>query len=228
MDTTRRKVLQLAAGSIVAGGGLAGLAMAHSDLPRPPGALSEPEFLARCQRCMRCVDACQPGALSVGHLIDGIANIGTPVLIIDKCIQCMDCMRACPSGALAKVSKKELRMGVAVINEETCVSYLKKRRCKTCVDACRDFKAITLKDKRFPVINAEKCTGCGACVRRCPERAKGAIKLDVTQARRFDPPEEKIIAKLESRTEPADAITLRDWLVKRIETLSSTYGIKLR
>ncbi len=228
MDSTRRKFLQIAAGGILTGGGLASLALAKGDLPRPPGSLSEPEFLARCQRCMRCVDACQPGALSIGHLTDGIANIGTPVLIIDKCIQCMDCARVCPSGAIAKISKKEVRMGVAIINEKTCLTYRKKRRCKTCVDACRDFKAITLKDKRYPVVNAEKCTGCGACVRRCPERQKGAIVLDVSQAKRFDPPKERFIAKLESRTEPADQLTLRDWIQKRVETLATTYGIKLR
>ena len=134
MDRTRRKVLQVVAGALVAGGGLAGVAHGRADLPRPPGAIMEPDFLARCQRCMRCVDACQPAALEVGHLGDGLGNVGTPILLIDKCIQCMDCARACPSGAITKVSKKELRMGVAIIHEDLCVTYLKKRRCKTCFE----------------------------------------------------------------------------------------------
>ena len=229
MDSTRRKFLQIAAGGILAGGGLAGMALARGDLPRPPVALTETEFLARCQRCMRCVDACQPGALTVGHLMNGISNIGTPILIIDKCIQCMDCMRACPSGALAKVSKTELRMGVAVIDEKVCLTYRKKRRCKTCADACREFKAITVQKKGypFPTVVADKCTGCGACVRRCPEKDKHAIYLDLSQAKRFDPPRGAFVAELESRTEPPNPIlTLKEWIYRRVETLANTYGLK--
>ncbi|MBQ9453615.1 MAG: 4Fe-4S dicluster domain-containing protein [Desulfovibrio sp.] len=226
MDCTRRKFLQVAAGTVIVGGGLAGSAQGGSDLPRPPGAITEPDFLARCQRCMRCVDACQPAALSVAHFFDGIRNVGTPVLLIDKCIQCMDCVRACPSGALSKVSKTELRMGVAVIDEATCVTYLKKRRCKTCVDACREFKAITLKDRRYPVVNAEKCTGCGACLRRCPERDKGAITMDISKIKRFDPPAERVMVRQESRTEEVPATPLGEWFAKRMETLAQVYGIK--
>ena len=171
----------------------------------------------------------QPGALTVGHLMNGISNIGTPILIIDKCIQCMDCMRACPSGALAKVSKTELRMGVAVIDEKVCLTYRKKRRCKTCADACREFKAITVQKKGypFPTVNADKCTGCGACVRRCPEKDKHAIYLDLSQAKRFDPPRGAFVAELESRTEPPNPIlTLKEWIYRRVETLANTYGLK--
>ena len=228
MDSSRRKFLQIAAGGIVAAGGLVGLAQGHADLPRPPGALKEDAFLSRCQRCMRCVDACQPGALHIGHLGDGIANIGTPVLDIDKCIQCMDCMRACPSGALVKVSKNELRMGVAVIDEKLCLTYRKKRRCKTCADACREFKAITVEKKGypFPKVNAEKCTGCGACVRRCPEKDNHAIWLDLSKATHYDPPQDRMLARLESRTEaPNPILTPREWIARRVETLAKTYGL---
>ena len=128
MDETRRKLLHLAATTALVGTGLTLASTEAKALIRPPGALKEEAFLARCARCMRCVNACQPAALKLAHLFDGFKNIGTPVLDIDKCIQCMDCVRVCPSGALSPVSKKDLRMGVAVINESTCVTYLKKRR----------------------------------------------------------------------------------------------------
>lgn len=226
MEYTRRKFLQVATGAVAVGGCLVGIAHGADNLPRPPGAITEPDFLARCQRCMRCVDACQPAALMVGHLLDGIRNVGTPILVIDKCIQCMDCIRACPSGALSKVRKTDLRMGVAVINESTCVTYLKKRRCKTCVDACRDFKAITLKDRRYPVVNSEKCTGCGACLRRCPERENGAITMDISKIKRFDPPADRLLAHLENRTDEVPPTPFSEWFAKRLETLGQVYGIK--
>ncbi|MBQ5727472.1 MAG: 4Fe-4S dicluster domain-containing protein [Mailhella sp.] len=228
MDCDRRKFLQVVAGTVVVGGGLsgmAGLASGKDDLLRPPGAITEPDFLARCQRCMRCIDACEPAALQVAHITDGIANVGTPILDIYKCIQCMDCMRVCPSGALAKVAEKELRMGVVVIHKDACLTYLNKRRCKICVDACREFKAIKLEKRRWPVVDAKKCTGCGACLRRCPETERGALTVDTSKIKRFDPPKEKVLEKLESRTEVIPQKTFSEWFSKRMEKLGQAYGL---
>ena len=226
MDSKRRKILQVVAGTVVTGGVLTALPRAHGQLNRPPGALTEPEFLARCQRCMRCVDACYPTALGVGHLSDGIENVGTPVLPDpSKCIWCMECVRACPSGALAKVSKTEVSMGVVRIEESKCLAYLKKRRCNDCEKACRDRKAISMKDRRYPVIDPEKCNGCGACLRRCPALKDGAMWLDVTLAKRFDPPAARVLAKLESRTEPEPRPPLAEWARKRLKTLAETYDL---
>lgn len=226
MDGNRRKFLQIIAGGIVSGGVLGVLPRARAELPRPPGALVEPEFLARCQRCMRCIDVCQPKALSLAHPGSGFAAIGTPVLDYSKCIQCMECIRTCPSGALAKVPKEELRMGLAVIEQSNCLAYLKKRRCQDCFKACREQKAITMEKKRFPVIDPEKCNGCGACVRRCPEAEKGAITVDVSHAKRFEPQPERFIARLENRTEAVESPSLTEWIRKRLTTLAQTYGQK--
>ncbi len=226
MDGNRRKFLQIVAGGIVSGGVLGMLPRARIKLPRPPGALVEPEFLARCQRCMRCIDACQPTALSLAHPGAGFAAIGTPVLDYSKCILCMECIRICPSGALAKVAKEELHMGLAVIEQSKCLAYLKKRRCQDCFKACRELKAITMEKKRFPVIDPDKCNGCGACVRRCPEMEKGAIVVDVSYAKRFEPQPERFIARLESRTEVVAPPSLFEWFQKRLITLAQTYGLK--
>ena len=42
-------------------------------------------------------------------------------------------------------------------------------RLGTCVKSCR-FSAITLNADRLPVVDEEKCTGCGQCAASCPKK----------------------------------------------------------
>ncbi len=60
-----------------------------------------------------------------------------------------------------------------------------------CSDACQ-FEAIVMVNN-FPVIDPEKCVGCGACVKTCP---KGIIKLIPKDARVFKPCSTKDGAKV--------------------------------
>ena len=45
---------------------------------RPPGALGEKEFLARCIRCLRCVNACPNSAIIVLDDSFGPQSLNTP------------------------------------------------------------------------------------------------------------------------------------------------------
>ena len=49
----------------------------------------------------------------------------------------------------------------------------------TCVRAC-PFDAITMGDNGLPVIDREKCTGCGKCTRECPKKVLGLRSLKET------------------------------------------------
>jgi ferredoxin-type protein NapG len=75
---------------------------------RPPGALSETEFLKTCYRCGSCMDACKPRAIKVLQDNDEEMS-GTPYLDPDlqACELCSDvpCVHACPSGALRNAHK---------------------------------------------------------------------------------------------------------------------------
>ena len=74
------------------------------------------------------------------------------------------------------------------------------------------------------MVNADKCNGCGACLRRCPEREQRAITIDVSRAKRFDPPAKRFLAAVEDRTDPVPPVSFGEWFAKRLETLGQVYG----
>src|SRR5690606_34520826 len=84
---------------------------------RPPGALSEDEFLAACVRCGLCVRACPYDTLHLATLGDEAA-LGTPYFIAREtpCYMCADvpCAKACPTGALDRniANIRDADMGV--------------------------------------------------------------------------------------------------------------------
>jgi len=224
MRISRRVLLQLLVSGAVSGGvlGLTALGRAQ-DLVRPPGAVAEPDFLALCARCQRCLDACAPLAIHPAPISSGLANLGTPVLETNKCVLCMECLRACPTGALSKIPKKEVFLGTAVIDKSICVAWLKTRRCKECEKAC-PLRAVNMKEGRFPEIVAEKCNGCGLCMRRCPTEPK-SITISPEGARRTERPKERFLVALEDRVEPYEVAPppYAAWFKDRLEKLSDLY-----
>ncbi len=194
-------------------------------LPRPPASLVEDEFLKHCTRCSRCIDICPADALHPASIFDGIANLGTPVLDWPKCILCMECIRTCPTGAIKKVAEEEMDIGNAVINHDTCLAWIKKRRCRNCYKVCK-YDAIEMKDRRYPIVIEDKCTGCGACVERCPTDPK-AIVVNYNKVKRFQPSEKLFALKHEDNVGPYEfpPPSFGEWLSKRIKKLARSYGL---
>ncbi|MDR1855957.1 MAG: 4Fe-4S dicluster domain-containing protein [Desulfovibrio sp.] len=226
---SRRTFLQIG-GAGIAAAGLTAIAASTGEAapPRPPGALEEGAFLARCARCMRCVDACIPLALRPGGWLDGGRNLGTPVLDPAKCIFCMECVRTCPTGALEKIPKAEVDIGEIVIVQDVCLAWRKTRRCDICFKAC-PAKAITMQDRRFPVLSKpEKCNGCGICVRRCPEA--GSILMTDKGANRPAPPPGHLLTHLEDRVGPYEIAPppWSQWFQNRLLTLAQHFGLASR
>lgn len=159
---------------------------------RPPGAADEEEFLALCTRCGKCNLACPYDSIKMGKEDFGL-GLGTPYLDVREspCMLCEDfpCVEACPTEALSGIEKRQdVDMGVAVINEETCIAY-QGMRCEVCYRVCPFIdEAITI-DYRLrqgdnihaifaPVINPDKCVGCGICVERCVVNDPVPIKVE--------------------------------------------------
>jgi ferredoxin-type protein NapG len=193
-------------------------------LPRPPGALVEPEFLKACARCYQCIDICPADALHPASILDGMANIGTPALEWKKCIMCMECIKICPTGAIQKIAKSEMDIGNAVIARETCLQWSGKEACDKCFRACR-YKAILLDEKKNPTVVEGNCNGCGACERRCPVKPIKSITVIYDKVKRFDPPKERILVRSEDRTGAEGERKFFDWFEARIQSLAERYGL---
>lgn len=147
---------------------------------RPPGALSEAEFLSACVKCGLCVQACPYDILKLATLDEPVPT-GTPFFIArdNPCEMCIDipCIKACPTEALdhSLTNINEAEMGLAAfINPETCFA-VQGTACRACHMVCpiKD-TAITMtqmrdKDKIFfqPTVNSSFCTGCGKCEEAC-------------------------------------------------------------
>lgn len=167
-------LLPLATETTAAGAGKAPL--------RPPGALSESEFLARCIRCQRCIDACPNQAILPLDDSFGPRSALTPGIQARRqsCMLCnkvegetLKCTEACPSGALQLIQKdpqviqEKVAMGVAEIDLALCYSY-NSWSCGACFRACPfPERAMTLGLWERPEVNPDACVGCGCCERAC-------------------------------------------------------------
>jgi ferredoxin-type protein NapG len=207
MSATRREFLKnaIATGATaITCGGVAGLCVddgSASAAPlRPPGAMPEAEFLARCIRCLRCVEACPNNAIISLDDSLGRRRRNTPAIKARRqaCMLCnkiegeyLKCTQACPSGALRPVRRdsrsirSNVKMGVAEIDLALCYSY-NNWSCGACYRACPfPGQAMSIGMWERPEVNAEVCVGCGSCERACiryPQairvRPSGHVKAD--------------------------------------------------
>ena len=134
---------------------------------RPPWALPEVDFASRCTRCDACVRACPEQVLVRGG--DGLPRF---VATSGECTFCGDCVQACESAALDASILPPWELGARV--GDGCLSA-RGVVCASCREACPETAIHVAPGARGPaVIDAERCTGCGACVGICPA---GAIAL---------------------------------------------------
>lgn len=165
--------------------------------PRPPGARAGLAFDATCIKCGVCLEACPYGTLRLATVGEGPA-LGTPYFEprAVPCYMCPDvpCAKACPTGALDRGIKSinDARMGLAVIDPETCLSW-QGLRCEVCFRVCpvRE-QAISVQPHPrqiskhavfVPVVHADACTGCGLCTHACPTEVSSINVVDPAKVR---------------------------------------------
>ena len=135
---------------------------------RPPYGLDESLFQSECVTCesKACVASCDEEIILIGG--DGI-----PMLNFSKsgCTFCEDCASACEPNVLSleNVHTSEQLNATFRISTEGCVAH-NGVICFSCKEPCID-DAILFNGLFNPVIDMDRCTGCGFCLGRCPTQA---------------------------------------------------------
>lgn len=133
---------------------------------RPPGAVDEREFLARCIRCGECMKVCPNNALQPAVTQAGVEGLWTPVLVprIGYCEQsCVLCSQVCPTGAIRKITEKDrlgvgkrpVKLGTAFYDHGRCLPWAMQTPCIVCEEFCPTSpKAIWVEEVEVPVRDA--------------------------------------------------------------------------
>jgi polyferredoxin len=167
----------------------------HERLIRPPAALDEKQFLARCIRCGECMQVCPNNALHPAFSEAGWEGLWTPVLVprVGYCEpNCTLCGQVCPTGAIWAFTAQEkaasIRLGTAFYDRGRCLPWAMASDCIVCEEWCPTSpKAVYLRSAevtdaagntrqiRQPYIDPSHCIGCGACEYACPVRDRPAV-----------------------------------------------------
>ena len=145
---------------------------------RPPYGLDESLFQSECVACesKSCVTSCAEEIIVIQ--VDG-----TPGLDFSKsgCTFCKDCASVCEPGVLNLENRhtSEQLNATFRISTEGCVAH-HGVICFSCKEPCID-DAILFNGMFNPVIDIERCTGCGFCMGRCPTQAIEYTATPITQ-----------------------------------------------
>ena len=155
-DLSRRGLILAGGGLLLASmwgvGGLAG-ANRNAGLIRPPGALDEERFLARCLRCGQCMRICPANIIQPALLEAGVQGLWTPAINYrisrSGCLpNCIACGQVCPTAAIRPLSLEEkqgagefaaqgpIRMGTAFVDRGRCLPWAMDRPCLVCHELC--------------------------------------------------------------------------------------------
>jgi len=176
----------------------------HERLLRPPGAVDEEFFLARCIRCGECMKVCPNNALQPAFSQAGIEGFWTPVLVprTGYCeTSCVLCSQVCPTGAIWEITSREkawsvevdsatkpIRLGTAFYDRGRCLPWAMATDCIVCEEWCptspkaiyfRSAEVIdaggNAKQVKQPYLDPSRCVGCGACEHACPVQDRPAV-----------------------------------------------------
>ena len=178
----------------------------HREKPiTPPGSLSIQHLRTHCTACQLCINACPNDVLRPSSSLDHFMQ---PEVSFERGYcrpECTRCSEVCPTSAIQPVTIEErtaIQVGHAVWTRELCVPVKDGKPCGLCSRKCpagaiqmvplqagvhRDGRRWLDADNKeiprdkvllIPVVNEEKCIGCGACENLCPSNPLSAIHVE--------------------------------------------------
>lgn len=168
----------------------------------PPGSQSASNMYQHCTACQLCVSNCPNQVLRPST---DLSHFMQPESSYEKGYcrpECTVCSDVCPVGAIKPISVEEkasTQVGHAVWIRENCVVLTDEVTCGNCARHCPtgaiqmirlDGTAPRKKESRrwgereeeperlIPVVDEERCIGCGACENLCPARPFSAIYVE--------------------------------------------------
>lgn len=155
---------------------------------KPAGAKGLRHFTAHCTACQLCVSACPNGVLRPS------SALGTwmqPEMSYERGYcrpECVRCSEVCPTGAIRPITvpdKSSVQIGHAVFHAENCIVNTDGVECGNCARHCPSGAILMVPSvegkpdsPKLPVVNEERCIGCGACEYLCPARPFSAIHVE--------------------------------------------------
>lgn len=154
----------------------------------PPGAQSLRHFSQHCTGCQLCVSVCPNNVLRPSG---NILTLMQPESSYERGYcrpECTKCSEVCPAGAILKITPEEkssIQIGHAVWVKENCIPLTDGVECGNCARHCPAGAILMVPSDpgnpaspKVPVVNAERCIGCGACENLCPARPFSAIYVE--------------------------------------------------
>ncbi|MBR5394108.1 MAG: 4Fe-4S binding protein [Bacteroidaceae bacterium] len=171
----------------------------------PPGSLSIRNLRTHCTACQLCIDACPNDVLRPSSSLDRFMQ---PEVSFERGYcrpECTRCSEVCPTSAIQPVTVEQrtaIQVGHAVWTRDLCVPVKDGKPCGLCAHKCpaqaiqmvplqagvhqdgwrwRDADNNEIPREKvllIPVVNEEKCIGCGACENLCPSSPISAIIVE--------------------------------------------------
>jgi polyferredoxin len=170
---------------------------------RPPGSITEGDFLRRCIKCGECMRVCPTNVIQPALLESGFEGLWTPILLnkMGYCeYNCVLCSQVCPTGAITRLSVekkigmpplgKPVKIGTAFYDRGRCLPWAMNIECIVCEEVCPTspkaiwFKTVELKLRdgktrllKQPHMDPKLCVGCGICENKCPVHDRPAVRV---------------------------------------------------